>query len=201
MSGHTLLNIVLIAGLVVWIAELIWLYRRAQADGEDGFSLVSGEAIFFVLAIPVANLAPDLVADMADFWDRVASAIGGLFSRGPFQRGEEATPRLIVGGKSVPLTQERVRIGRYSNNDIILDHPTVSAYHAEITLRPDGRHELVDRESRNGTRINGNPIRSAVLRDGDQITLGAITLHYLIRSSTERAIQGGLAAQSRRRTG
>lgn len=194
MSGQAVLGFIVFALFVIWIAELVWLYRQAKETGDDPIAIVSGAAVFFVLALPIANMAPDLIDQMADFWER-------LFSGGLFQRSEEMTPRLIVGGKSVPLTGERLRIGRYTNNDLILDHPTVSAYHAEITLRPDGRHELADRESRNGTRINGNPIRSAVLRDGDQITLGAITLHYLIRASTERTIQGGLPSSQRRRAG
>ncbi|MFW6075903.1 MAG: FHA domain-containing protein, partial [Chloroflexota bacterium] len=98
-------------------------------------------------------------------------------------------PRLIVAGKTIPLTQERVQIGRFENNDLVLDHPTVSAYHAEIVLRPDGRYELMDRDSRNGTRINGTVIRSAVLKHGDQITLGALTIHYLVSAGGDRALQ------------
>jgi hypothetical protein len=190
---QTVLSILIVVGFVVWIGELYWIYQQATLAGDDPFSAVSGSAIFFVLAAPVYQRAPDLTDRLAAFWDRVAHLDFG-------RDKEEPLPRLIVQGKSVPLTEERVRIGRYPNNDVIIDHPTVSAYHAEISLRPDGRHELVDRESRNGTRINGNPIRSAILRDGDQITLGAITLHYLVRPTSERTIQDGLP-QAKRRTG
>ncbi len=101
-------------------------------------------------------------------------------------------------GRTVLLIQDRVRIGRYPNNDIVIDHPTVSAYHAELIRRPDGRYELVDRESRNGTRINGTPVRSAILRHSDQITLGAITVHFLATSTTEQALnQGGVPLRRR----
>ncbi len=79
-----------------------------------------------------------------------------------------------------------MRIGRFPNNDLVLDHPTVSSYHAEIVTRPDGRHELIDRESRNGSRINGAPVRMAILREGDEITLGAVTLRYVLRPGSER---------------
>ncbi len=190
MSGQSLLIVIIVLGLIVWAGELAWLYRRAQVEEADPIGFVSGAAFFFVLAAPVALYAPEVVDVMDGFWERII--------RLEFlPRGEDNTPRLIVAGKSVALNQPRVRIGRYPNNDVVLDHPTVSAYHAEITLRPDGRHELVDRESRNGTRINGSPVRSAILRDGDQITLGAITLHYLVRPTSERQIQAGLPYSTR----
>ncbi|MGA7669428.1 MAG: FHA domain-containing protein [Nitrolancea sp.] len=191
MSGHTVLTIFVFLGVIVWAGELVWLYRRAQLEENDPLGYVSGAAFFFVLAVPVALYAPDVIDVMDGFWERLVR-----FDFIP--KGEDNTPRLIVAGKSVSLNQQRVRIGRYPNNDVVLDHPTVSAYHAEVTLRPDGRHELVDRESRNGTRINGSPVRSAILRDGDQITLGAITLHYLVRPTSERQIQAGLPYSTRR---
>src|SRR5579884_2193931 len=129
---QTLLSILIIVGFVAWIGELYWIYQQATLAGEDAVSAVSGAAIFFVLAIPVYRQAPDLIDRLAAFWDRVSHLDFG-------RDKEEPLPRLIVQGKNVPLTEERVRIGRYPNNDIIIDHPTVSAYHAEISLRPDGR--------------------------------------------------------------
>lgn len=189
------LSVIFIIAILVWIAELVWLYREALLADEDWLPLVSGASIFFVLAVPVNRAAPDLVDRLADFWERVTQV--GSLPRG----GSSGNPRLMVGGKSYSLDEERVRIGRYPNNDVVLDHPTVSAYHAEIVLRPDGRHELVDRDSRNGTRINGTPVRSAILKDGDQITVGALSLHYLSRSSTERGMEAQDLAAGRHRAG
>lgn len=195
MSGQLLLKVVVVVAGLVWLGELVWLWRQTKRAGEDPLAEVSGAAIFFVLALPVATRAPDLVDRVADFWKR-----GTEFEF--LQRGRTtATPRLIIGGKSFLLTAERVRIGRYANNDLVLDHPTVSAYHAEVLLRPDGRHELRDSDSRNGTRINGTPVRSAVLRDGDQITLGALSLHYVSHSATERGLEPQELPAARRRSG
>lgn len=195
MDRQLLLNLVVLIAIVVWIGQLVWLYRQAVDTGDDPLSLVSGAAIFFVLAVPVAMRAPELVARMSDFWQRVTSV--GVFASMPTR----STPRLIVGGKSYPLTAERTRLGRFANNDIVLDHPTVSSYHAEIIARPDGRHELIDTNSSNGTRINGTPIRSAVLRDGDQLTLGALTLHFLNQSTAARGLEQSNLAVGRRRIG
>lgn len=193
MWGQILLNIIFIAALIAWAAELVWLYREATLERKDPITLISGAAAFFVLAAPVAMYRPDLIKHMSAFWERVLR----LEQHQPSRQAPVA--RLIGGGQAYPLTRDQTRIGNYRNNDIVLDHPTVSAYHVEITLRPDGRHEVIDRNTRNGTRVNGSLIRTAVLRDGDQLMLGAITLHYLRSSSVERAFQNGGLPISRRK--
>jgi hypothetical protein len=191
MSGQWILAIIILLSFVIWIAQLAWIYIEAQRDGRDPIGPVSGAAIFFVAALPVSMFFPNIVDRLADFWENIfqPETMGRFNSSG--NSGEYSVPRLIVAGKTIPLSQDRVQIGRYENNDLMLDHPTVSAYHAEITLRPDGKYELTDRDSRNGTRINGTMVRSAVLKHGDQITLGALTIHYLIGSDTEPAQRTG----------
>jgi hypothetical protein len=196
MTAQWVLGFLIVGSAIIWIAQLFWLYRQAETTGKDPLAQVSGAAIFFVLAAPVTLYAPHIIDRVAGFWEWTFSHdIGERFR----SNSEGPAPRLIVGGKTIPITQDRVQIGRFANNDLVLDHPTVSAYHAEIVLRPDGRHELSDRDSRNGTRINGSVIRSAVLRHGDQITLGALTVHYLVSSTAEHSIQaGGLPIRRRR---
>jgi hypothetical protein len=184
MSTQWILAIIVLLSIVIWIAQLAWIYIQAQREGRDPIGPVSGAAIFFVAAVPVTIYFPNIVERLADFWENIFQPESmGRFNSG--KTGEYSVPRLIVAGKTIPLTQDRVQIGRYENNDLMLDHPTVSAYHAEITLRPDGKYELMDRDSRNGTRINGTMVRAAVLKHGDQITLGALTIHYLVGSDTE----------------
>lgn len=186
MSPQWVLAAIILISVGVWASELVWIWTEAIRRRQDPLRQVSGAAIFFVAAAPVAIYLPNLVEGMADFWERLFSAELMDRFRSP---GTPDVPRLIVAGKTIPLTQDRVQIGRFENNDLVLDHPTVSAYHAEIMLRPDGRYELMDRDSRNGTRINGTVIRSAVLKHGDQITLGALTVHYLVSAGSDRALQ------------
>ncbi len=186
MSTQLLLSIVFLVLVVVWIVELYWVAKMADETGRDPLHFVSGAAIFFVFAAPLAIAAPGLVERVGDMW---AAVVGPLDARA--RARQRSVPRLVMPGRTVLLEQERVRIGRYPNNDIVIDHPTVSAYHAELVRRPDGRYELIDRESRNGTRINGTPVRQAILKDGDQITLGAITVHYLEGSKTLEALNRG----------
>ncbi len=184
MSSQWILAIFVLLTIGIWAAQLIWIYNRTAREGRDPFGPVSGAAIFFVAAAPVSILWPNLVDRVADFWENIfAPEMMDRFRNG--ESGEYSVPRLIVAGKTIPLTQDRVQIGRYENNDLMLDHPTVSAYHAEVILRPDGKYELLDRDSRNGTRINGTMVRAAVLKHGDQITLGALTIHYLVGSDSD----------------
>jgi hypothetical protein len=186
MTGQWILAIIVLLSIGIWIAQLIWIYNRSARAGRDPFGPVSGAAIFFVAAAPVSVYAPNLVERIADFWENIfAPEMMDRFKSA--ESGEYSVPRLIVAGKTIPLTQDRVQIGRYENNDLMLDHPTVSAYHAEVILRPDGKYELMDRDSRNGTRINGTMVRAAVLKHGDQITLGALTIHYLVGSDSDSA--------------
>ena len=73
----------------------------------------------------------------------------------------------------IDLKQDVIRLGRSPSNTIRLEHPTVSAVHAEIR-KINGSFELIDLESRNGTFVNGVRIQSKVLQMRDRISLGAM---------------------------
>lgn len=84
---------------------------------------------------------------------------------------------LLTTGQSFPLTHAVVRIGRALDNDLILEDPRVSRYHAQLRLRY-GRYMLEDTGSSGGTQVNGYPVREVMLRSGDLISLGGYTLIY-----------------------
>ncbi|HEY4308482.1 MAG TPA: FHA domain-containing protein [Pirellulales bacterium] len=70
-----------------------------------------------------------------------------------------------------------VRIGRNSDNDVVLDFPMVSAYHARLFTR-EGQLWIEDLESANGTAI-GAPERKvarAPLRLDDYVYFGSLRL-------------------------
>ncbi|MDQ7029390.1 MAG: FHA domain-containing protein [Ardenticatenia bacterium] len=73
-------------------------------------------------------------------------------------------------------------IGRADDADVVLDEEGVSRFHAQITHRPDPRgtaeFTIID-YSRNGTLLNGRPIKAvASLEDGDIIQVGSTTLVF-----------------------
>jgi ABC transport system ATP-binding/permease protein len=82
-----------------------------------------------------------------------------------------------------------VRIGRASDNDIILADPKISRNHAELAWNGSG-FTLNDLGSANGTFINGQRMANTkrLLRDGDDILLGVQKLIYeIIRADAPEA--------------
>ena len=78
-----------------------------------------------------------------------------------------------VEGRSYDLAGT-VSIGRSEECGVVLDDPNVSRRHAEFTPRGADWH-VVDLGSTNGVKVNGRPVGSARLRDGDRVTLGTTT--------------------------
>ncbi len=82
------------------------------------------------------------------------------------------------GRRTFELEAEEITIGRAADNDIVIDEPTVSRHHARL-MRRYRRYVLIDLGSRSGTRLNGFPIQEAVLRSGDRIDIGTVTMLYV----------------------
>src|SRR3954470_23544494 len=85
--------------------------------------------------------------------------------------------RYIANGEDrvVPLPGGRTRLGRGSDNDVILSDVSVSRYHAEI-LREAGGWIVHDLKSTNGVEVNRAPVEKAPLRAGDLLTIGAFEI-------------------------
>jgi pSer/pThr/pTyr-binding forkhead associated (FHA) protein len=80
--------------------------------------------------------------------------------------------------KDIPLTKERMSIGRKSHNDIQIDNLAISGEHAVIvTILNDSF--LEDLGSTNGTLVNGAPIKRHFLQNGDTIELGKYKIKYI----------------------
>ena len=78
-------------------------------------------------------------------------------------------------GRVIELKLGVNRLGRSSENDFQIEHPTVSATHCEIVLAGEG--VLVrDCASTNGTFVGGRRIQSASLSAGESLHLGDVEL-------------------------
>jgi len=91
-------------------------------------------------------------------------------------------PRLVAqspefAGKSFDLAGPEITVGRVADNQIQIEHASVSGHHA--MLRLDSLDYLIkDLDSTNGTRINGERITEQKLRRNDVLRLGNIELLY-----------------------
>ena len=80
--------------------------------------------------------------------------------------------------KEIPLSKERMTIGRKPHNDIQIDNLAISGEHAAIvTILNDSF--LEDMNSTNGTLVNGQPIKKHFLQNGDVVELGKYKLKYV----------------------
>lgn len=130
-----------------------------------------------VRLLPDANLAPRAIRITLP--QRTAQETTERIPTRPSAPAAEAPKAwlLLATGQTFPINQNLVRIGRALDNDLILDDPRISRYHAQLRLRY-GRYILQDTGSRGGIEVNGYPVQEVMLRSGDLITLGGYTLIY-----------------------
>ncbi|QRX91558.1 FHA domain-containing protein [Streptomyces noursei] len=83
------------------------------------------------------------------------------------------------GGDRSPTTFHRLdsgrvmRIGRALDNELVVSDLQVSRHHAEFRATPDGRFEIRDLGSHNGTYVNGQPVpKSGTAPVGPNDTVG-----------------------------
>ena len=88
-------------------------------------------------------------------------------------------------GKRFMLDQSPIRVGRGSENHIVLEGDSVSRRHAHFELR-SGRWYAVDDNATNGTYVNDDMIpREIVLTNGDRVKVGPTIFKYLSGTDVE----------------
>lgn len=91
----------------------------------------------------------------------------------------EKNSYLLMQDQSVfTLGRGILQIGRRKDNNIVIEHPTISRNHAQIRYIR-GQYIIFDLNSTSGTYVNGIKIRQAVLQPGDVITLAGFSLIYI----------------------
>jgi hypothetical protein len=145
-----------------------------------------------------------LVFNMGDWRERVVKPFAATASlRGKIGRGSGR--RKTIDFRLDPRDGSRWGIGRFVDQDIILDDSAASRQHAEIRCK-EGRKtakrtfSIRDVGSTNGTFVNGKklpPGESRLLKNGDQIRVGSTDLSFHLRSPNPTKLN--LVRQSQRR--
>ncbi len=75
----------------------------------------------------------------------------------------------------------RMNVGRVADNDLYLNHPSVSKIHATLVMNREGTLLVADTGSTNGTFINGRRIaygEARHLEDGDVVGFGDVEVRF-----------------------
>ncbi|MFF7233396.1 FHA domain-containing protein [Streptomyces sioyaensis] len=111
-----------------------------------------------------------------------------------------------AGGDRSPTTFHRLdtgrvmRIGRALENELVVSDLQVSRHHAEFRATPDGRFEIRDLGSHNGTYVNGQPVTKSgtkVIGQNDIIGVGHSTFR-LVGDRLEEFVDTGEVSFSAR---
>ena len=97
-------------------------------------------------------------------------------------RGGKAPRQLVVthgalAGTRISLDGRPIMIGRADDSTLVLDDDYASTRHARISLRGTDWY-VEDLGSTNGTTVNGTPVQTWQLADGDVIRIGHSSLVF-----------------------
>jgi pSer/pThr/pTyr-binding forkhead associated (FHA) protein len=91
-------------------------------------------------------------------------------------------PQLVIRSGSrtaqtIELMPGTIRLGRHPANDYCFDDVTVSSHHCEIVVG-NKIVQVRDLGSTNGTFIDSQPVKEAVLLPGQTLLLGAVDMAF-----------------------
>jgi len=92
---------------------------------------------------------------------------------------------LPEGSREIPLSfvagGRRINVGRGTDNDLYLNHTSVSKVHAAVRMDNEGTLLVADTGSTNGTHINGVRIpygEARPIADGDVVAFGEVEVRF-----------------------
>ncbi|MDY6862867.1 MAG: FHA domain-containing protein [Thermodesulfobacteriota bacterium] len=81
-------------------------------------------------------------------------------------------------GKEYILDKPEIKIGRAPDNQISIQHTSISKNHALI-LTDESGYRVKDLESKNGIKINDNLVKDASIKPGDIVEFGSIKFRFV----------------------
>ena len=91
-------------------------------------------------------------------------------------------PRLVglngaFRGKELYFMKTEVKLGRTDDNDLGLDHQSISRQHCKFVLE-DAGWKVYDNKSANGVRVNGEEYAVSAIKPGDTVELGHVKFRF-----------------------
>ncbi len=81
-----------------------------------------------------------------------------------------------------------VRIGRAAGNELQLEENGIWDQHARLVLQPDTGF-VFNTEAGALATVNGQPLEETVLRNGDEINLGAVRLQFWLSETRQSGLR------------
>ncbi|MEJ7602495.1 MAG: FHA domain-containing protein [Kofleriaceae bacterium] len=107
-----------------------------------------------------------------------AAAVAALSA--PVGYGKLVVLSSNFAGKEFELSRPQMIVGRTDENDLVVNHRSISRNHAKLVREPDtGRYTISDLQSSNGVRVNGQDYGKVELRRGDVVDLGHVRLRFV----------------------
>lgn len=128
-------------------------------------------------------------AALEELWHKTA-AISDLMAESnsgpetPFVFAVEKTTRNAF---SVGVT-----MGRIASNDVVIDHPSVSRFHAWLALDGAGQWRIFDADSQNGTwlgSVRATSKQGLLVEDKNSIRIGHTRLTFLLPQTLEARLR------------
>ena len=125
----------------------------------EGYTL-SGEAVVSLVTDPAVK--------------RGTCRVTPLLAATPSPTTNSALASVVLAdGQRIVLDQDLIMVGRQSDCQVMIDDHNVSRHHAEIRRTTAG-WVITDRDSTNGTKVNGEKVvNGRLLVDGDVVAFGS----------------------------
>ncbi|MEW5740556.1 MAG: FHA domain-containing protein [Myxococcota bacterium] len=127
---------------------------------------------------------PEIPRNQATAVIRIDQVEGNTRKRPVVDIDPAEAPRLVVlntdfAGKDFQCLKSEMRIGRTDDNDIALDHRSLSRTHCKLVREDNGEWRVIDMQSANGLMVNGEPYAQVTLRPGDVLELGHVKFKFV----------------------
>ncbi|HEX4452605.1 MAG TPA: FHA domain-containing protein [Kofleriaceae bacterium] len=127
-----------------------------------------------------AAVAQMAVADTDPAGRPVATAAQVAALTAPASYGKLVIISSNYPGKELDLTRPQMIIGRTDENDLVINHRSISRNHAKVTRDTETqRYTISDLQSSNGVRVNGQDYGKVELRRGDVVDLGHVRMRFV----------------------